>query len=68
MGPEMFTAIRASVYSPTGPSSSPSGVFSLSSTDIPSLDHMLSLLKSKQLLQILSFCLMSIEDTAGLIL
>lgn len=45
-GPEVFTATRASVCSPTGPSSSPSGASSLSSTDAPSLDHMLYLLKS----------------------
>lgn len=46
MGPGMFTATRASVCSPTGPSSSPSGAFWLSSTDTPSLDHMPCLLKS----------------------
>lgn len=46
MGPGVFTATRASVSSPTGPSSSPSGAFSHSSTDTPSLDHMPCLLKS----------------------
>lgn len=46
MGPGVFTATRASVSSPTGPSSSPSGVSSLSSTDTPFLDHMPCLLRS----------------------
>lgn len=46
MGPGVFTATRASVCSPTGPSSSLSGAFSLSSTDTPSPDHMPCLLKS----------------------
>ncbi len=46
MGPGVFTATRASACSPTGPSSNPSGVFSLSSTDTPSLDHTPCLLKS----------------------
>lgn len=46
MGPGVFTATRASVSSPTGPSSSPSGAFSHSSTDTPSLAHMPCLLKS----------------------
>ena len=55
MGPEMFTATRASACSPTGPFSSPSGAFLLSSTDIPSLGHMHCLLKSEQALQIYSF-------------
>lgn len=45
-GPEVFTATRASVCSPIGPSSSPSRAFSLSSTDTPSPDHMLCPLKS----------------------
>lgn len=46
MGPGVFTATRASVFSPTGPSSSPSEAFSHSSTDTPSLDHMPCPLKS----------------------
>lgn len=57
MGAGVFTATRASVCSPTGLSSSPSGAFSLSSTDTPSLAHMPCLLKSKICFHSLCWCL-----------
>lgn len=45
-GPGVFTATRASVSSPTGPSSSPSGASLHSSIDTPSRDHTRCPLKS----------------------